>query len=65
MTIYRCKSCRPENPCIFDTNSTIDDVEPDRCPIEDYQHTAWEEIIQRKKQYKCYSPEDGSEDFYI
>ena len=42
MTIFQCNSCNPKEPCFFDNNSTSDDVTPDSCPIEDYEHALWE-----------------------
>ncbi len=52
MTIFMCKTCSPERPCFFDNNST-DDVKPDSCPIEDYQHGAWVMVESNKSLIIC------------
>ncbi len=46
MTIFECRKCKPDKPCLFDNGEEgeewEDEVKPDRCPIEDYEHAKWE-----------------------
>ena len=46
MTIYICKSCVPDKPYFFNTNSTEEDDVQMICPFQDYDHSEWEEYKQ-------------------